>query len=55
MAVKVDNKKCTGCSSCQSACPVDAIEMKHGKASVNESCVECGACLSACPTGALTL
>lgn len=55
VAVKVDKEKCTGCSACKSACPMDAIEMKTGKAHVNESCVECGACLSECPMGALSL
>ena len=55
MAVKVDKEKCTGCAACKAACPMDAIEMKDGKAYINESCAECGACVSECPQGALLL
>jgi electron transfer flavoprotein alpha subunit len=55
MAVKVDKEKCTGCAACKSACPMDTIEMKDGKAQVNDMCVECGACISECPRGALSL
>ncbi len=55
MAVNVNKEKCTGCAVCKSACPVDAIEIKDGKAYVSEMCVECGACISECPCEALSL
>lgn len=55
MAVNVNKEKCTGCAACKAACPVDAIEIKNGKAHVSDTCVECGACVSECPVGALSL
>ena len=42
MAAKVDSAKCVGCEACVGACPVGAIEMKDGAASVKESeCIDC--------------
>ncbi|MFZ2653506.1 MAG: 4Fe-4S binding protein [Victivallales bacterium] len=55
MAAKVDEKKCTGCESCVSACPTEAIVMKNGKASVTDACVDCGACVQECPVEAITM
>lgn len=55
MAVKVDKEKCTGCAACKVMCPIDAIEMKNGKAQVSDTWLECGACISECPQGALSL
>lgn len=56
MAVKVDLEKCTGCATCSEVCPVEAIELKDGKANVNEEdCVDCGTCVEECPEGALSL
>ncbi|NLD93909.1 MAG: 4Fe-4S binding protein [Fibrobacter sp.] len=46
MAVKVDKEKCTGCAACTSACPMDAIEIKNGKAQISDACAECGVCIS---------
>lgn len=55
MAVKVDNEKCTGCGSCATACPVEAIKV-DGKAVVNEdTCIDCGVCVDECPEKALSL
>lgn len=53
MPIVVDREKCTGCETCVSACPFTAIEMKEGKAFINEYCQMCMACISACPEGAI--
>lgn len=54
MYIKVNRDKCTGCQECLTSCPYDAIEMKEGKASINEYCQMCRLCLDACPEGAIT-
>ena len=54
MPIIVDRDKCTGCETCVSVCPFDAIKIKDdGKAFINEYCQACMACLSACPEGAI--
>ncbi len=53
MSIKVDLDKCTGCETCLTSCPFDAIEMKDEKASINEYCNSCKACLPVCPEGAI--
>jgi len=54
MPIIVDRDKCTGCETCVSVCPFDAIKIKDdGKAFINEYCQMCMACLSACPEGAI--
>jgi len=53
MSLIVNKDKCNGCETCLSSCPFDAIEIKEGKASINEYCNICRACLSACPEGAI--
>ena len=56
MAAKVDANNCTGCESCVSACPTEAIVMKDGLAFVNaDDCVECGACVGECPVEAISM
>ena len=55
MAVKVDKAACTGCASCESACPVEAIKVTD-KAEVNaDTCIDCGTCVDECPAQALSL
>ena len=56
MAAKVDQEKCVGCETCVGACPVGAISVTEGKASVKEGdCVSCGACKEACPSEAIEI
>lgn len=52
-AIKVDAKKCMGCTHCMKACPTEAIRLKNGVATINaDRCVDCGNCLRACPVDA---
>lgn len=47
---------CRGCLAhhCMTVCPVDAISMTRGKASIDrDKCVECGKCKAACPYSAI--
>ena len=53
MSIAVNIDKCTGCQECLSSCPYDAIEMREGKAFINEYCQICMTCLSTCPEGAI--
>ena len=53
MPIIVKQDKCTGCETCLSSCPYDAIEMREGKAFINEYCNLCRACLPVCPEGAI--
>lgn len=47
---------CVGCGACAKVCPMDAIEMKDGRAGVrSRDCIGCGLCVSRCPAGALRL
>lgn len=56
MAAKVDSDKCTGCESCVSECPSEAIAMANGKAVVDaEKCIDCGVCVDACPVEAISM
>jgi electron transfer flavoprotein alpha subunit len=53
MSIVVNTDKCTGCQECLSSCPYDAIEIREGKAFINEYCQICMACLNTCPEGAI--
>jgi electron transfer flavoprotein alpha subunit len=53
MPIVVNLDKCTGCGECLASCPYDAIEIKEGKAFVNEYCQICMTCLNTCPEGAI--
>jgi len=49
----VDAQLCTACGSCVRSCPLGAIEMKEGRATIGELCRACGLCLSLCPVNAI--
>ncbi|HAK88043.1 MAG TPA: electron transfer flavoprotein subunit alpha [Nitrospiraceae bacterium] len=53
MRIVVNIEKCTGCGQCVESCPFTSIEIKDGKAFINEYCQLCRACLSVCPEGAI--
>ena len=55
MKAQVDEQKCTGCGECVDVCPVEAIKIENGKASISDDCIECGACEATCPVGAISL
>lgn len=54
MPIVVNKDKCTGCESCISSCPFDAIVMKNDRAEITESCQACRACIETCPEGAIS-
>ncbi len=55
--IEIDEKKCTGCGLCTTACAEGAIELRDGKARLVSEvyCDGLGACLGECPEGALTV
>jgi len=53
MRIVVSTEKCTGCEACIDSCPYTAIEMREGKAFINEYCQFCRACMSICPEGVI--
>lgn len=52
-ALKVDAKKCIGCTHCMKSCPSEAIRVVNGLAVIDhERCVDCGQCHRVCPSKA---
>jgi electron transfer flavoprotein alpha subunit len=53
MRIIVRTERCTGCGECVSSCPFTSIEIKEGKAYINEYCNFCSTCMGVCPEGAI--
>ncbi|HMK61746.1 MAG TPA: electron transfer flavoprotein subunit alpha [Dissulfurispiraceae bacterium] len=53
MRIIIKTEICSGCGECVSSCPFDSIEIKDGKAFINEYCNFCRTCLNVCPEGAI--
>lgn len=52
----VDKEKCIGCGACSSICPVGAIKLIDGKATINkDKCIKCGSCAQFCPVQAIDI
>ena len=50
----VKQEMCTGCSICVDECPVGAMSVSDGKASIDEkNCMRCGRCHDVCPEEAV--
>lgn len=52
----VDKERCIGCGMCIKDCFPKDIEMKDGKAQINNvTCFKCGHCIAVCPTNAISI
>jgi anti-sigma regulatory factor (Ser/Thr protein kinase)/Na+-translocating ferredoxin:NAD+ oxidoreductase RNF subunit RnfB len=49
-------ERCRDCRACLTACPTQAMRVRHGRPSVLEHlCLDCADCVAACSTRALTM
>jgi len=49
-SVKLNVKRCIGCTNCIKHCPTEAIRVHDGKAAIiDERCIDCGECIISCP------
>jgi len=52
-SVRLDAEKCKGCTNCIKRCPMEAIRVHDGKATImEERCIDCGECIRCCPNHA---
>lgn len=54
MGISIDLELCNGCGKCIKICPYGGVELKDGKAHLNERCTACGACIDACKVEAIS-
>jgi Fe-S-cluster-containing hydrogenase component 2 len=53
---RVDPERCSECATCQSRCPMDALDASGGATRVDDlRCIGCGLCVPTCPSEALSL
>jgi len=53
---ETDEDECVGCGNCVEICPVDAIAIEDGYATIDQDwCIGCGVCVRQCPNGAAKL
>ncbi len=53
--IYTNTARCRDCYRCLRVCPVNAIKVKDGQASVDgEKCIQCGTCIRECPQKAKT-
>ena len=46
--------QCVACGSCESECPVDAIQQGDPIYTIDaDVCIDCGVCAASCPTEAI--
>ncbi|MFA4836223.1 MAG: electron transfer flavoprotein subunit alpha [Dehalococcoidia bacterium] len=55
MSIRVDIEKCTGCGSCEPACPFGVIKIVSDVAQIGDGCNLCGACKDACGFEAIVI
>lgn len=53
--LRVDEKKCIGCSKCEKLCPMNNIKIVDKKVVQNNRCTMCYRCINNCPKQAMTL
>ena len=53
--LKINSRKCIGCSLCERLCPMGNIAVKNGIAVSSDKCTMCYRCISKCPEQAITL
>lgn len=49
------DESCIGCGICKKVCPVDNIELVHGKPEWRMDCQQCMACIQFCPNEAIQI
>ena len=55
MSIQIILDKCTGCTLCVKACPLDQITIVNNVAMIGSSCTLCSICVEACPFQAIII
>lgn len=51
--MKILTDRCSACGKCVANCPLEAVSLVQGVASISADCVDCRVCLRVCPEGAV--
>ena len=53
----VDERRCTGCGDCVTACPTDCLALAEALPWLARpaECISCALCALVCPTGAIEM